>query len=110
MSRDYCDYVIDLLSSWGKVTARAMFGAYGLYREGRMFAIVDEDLLYFKVGNPNRSDYKAAGSSPLTYKSKGKKIALSYWRVPDEVLEDEETLIAWAEKAYCVSLAQGRRN
>lgn len=109
MSREYCDYVVDLLSSWGPVSAKAMFGAYGLYRQGQMFAIVDDDTLYFKVGDDNRPDYEATGSSPLTYESKGKQIALSYWRVPDEALDDPETLSEWAEKAYRVALAQRQR-
>lgn len=50
MSRDYCDYAIDLLSPWAKVTARKMFGGYGIYRQGKMFAIIVDDTLYFKSG------------------------------------------------------------
>ena len=30
MSRDYCDYLIDQLAAWGTVTARRMFGGYGI--------------------------------------------------------------------------------
>jgi DNA transformation protein len=105
MSRDYCDYVVDLLSSWAKVSVKAMFGGYGMYRQGQIFAIVVDDTLYFKVGDANRPDYEAAGSSPFTYESKGKQVTMSYWRVPDEVLEDQETLSAWAEKAYRAALA-----
>ncbi len=51
MSSDFCDYVIDLLSSWAKVSAKAMFGGYGMYRQGQIFAIVVDDTLYFKVGD-----------------------------------------------------------
>jgi DNA transformation protein len=57
MSRDYCDYVVDLLSSWAKVSAKAMFGGYGMYRQGQIFAIVVDDTLYFKVGEAARRKY-----------------------------------------------------
>lgn len=108
MSRDYADYIIDLLSSWARVTAKAMFGGFGLYRQGQIFAIIVDDTLYFKVGDANRPDYEAAGSEPFTYEAKGKrKIAMSYWRVPEDVLEDAESLGAWAEKAYRVALGGG---
>jgi DNA transformation protein len=107
MSRGYCDYVVDLLSPWARVTAKAMFGGFGLYRQGQIFAIIVDDTLYFKVGDSNRSDYEAAGSSPFTYEAKGKKTVMSYWRVPEEILEDPESLGFWAEKAHKAALAGG---
>ena len=103
-------FVEDQLSGARGVSCQAMFGGYGIYRQGQIFAIVVEDTLYFKVTDANRSDYEAAGSSPFTYESKGKRVAMSYWQVPEEVLEDEETLGVWAEKAYRVALAGARRS
>lgn len=78
MSSDYCDYLCDLLASWAKVSVRAMFGGFALYRQGTIFAIVADDMLYFKVGEMNRGAYEVKGSEPLTYEAKGKEIALSY--------------------------------
>ena len=100
MSRDYCDYLIDQLAAWGTVTARRMFGGYGIYRGRLMFGLVDNDTHYFKVGETNRNDYEEAGSHPFTYEAKGKQIALSYWLVPTHVLDDETALAQWAEKSY----------
>ena len=107
MSRDYADYVVDLLSPWARVTAKAMFGGFGLYRQGQIFAIIVNDTLYFKVGDSNRPDYETASSSPFTYEAKGKKIVMSYWQVPEEILEDSESLGVWAEKAFKAALAGG---
>ena len=39
-------------------------------------------------------------SEPFSYQKKGKTINISNWRVPVEVLEDADTLIDWALKAY----------
>lgn len=100
MSRDYAEYVVDLLSPWARVTAKAMFGGFGLYRQGQIFAIIVDDTLYFKVGDSNRPDYEAAGSEPFTYEANGKKMVMSYWRVPEDILEDSETIGLWAERAF----------
>ncbi len=98
------DYVLDQLKAVGGVSARAMFGGYGLYTGGVMFGLI-ADGLYFKVGDDNRADYVARKSQPFVYESSGRKpITMSYWRVPDEVLDDVEDAKAWALKAYEAAL------
>jgi len=84
-----------------------MFGGYGIYREGTIFAIIVDDTLFFKVGPLNLSKYEKAGSSPFTYEAKGKSksVSMSYWLVPAEILEDAGKMTEWAEDAYRVSLA-----
>lgn len=99
---DFVEYVVkDILSSLRGVTSRAMFGGYGLYKDGVMFGIVADDQVYFKVGETNRKKYEAAGSKPLTYDTKKRKnITLSYWEVPTEVLEDRDEIVRWAEESH----------
>ncbi len=82
-----------------------MFGGFGVYRSGQIFAIVVEDMLYFKVDDTNRPDYEIAGSEPFTYEAKGgKRQSMAYWLVPPDILDDPEQLAQWAEKAYQVGL------
>lgn len=104
MSREYCDHLIDMLAPWAPTVARKMFGGFGLYRGGLMFAIVADDALYLKVDNHNRADYEAAGCEPFTYEAKGRRVTLSYWQAPAEALDDETTLGECAEKAYAAAL------
>lgn len=104
MSREYCDYLIDMLAQWAPVTVRKMFGGFGLYRGGLTFAIVVDDTLYFKVDETNRLDYVAAGSAAFTYEARGKRATMSYWQVPAEALDDDSALCEWAEKAYAVAV------
>jgi DNA transformation protein len=105
MSREFCDHLIDQLSTWSTVNVKSMFGGFGVYRAGQIFGIVDEDTLYFKVDDTNRPDYKSAGSESFTYRAKGgKKNSLGYWLVPSEVMDDPELLAQWAGKAYQVGL------
>ena len=86
MSQQYCDDIINMLEPWAQVTAKRMFGGWGLYRERQIFAIIADDRLYFKVDEHNRPDYEAAGSQPFTYNAKGKRAVMSYWLVPAHVL------------------------
>ncbi|MGO4570006.1 TfoX/Sxy family protein [Rhizobium sp. 2YAF20] len=57
--------------------------------------------VYFKVDENTRKDFDAAGSHALEYHRQGKPQALkSYMEAPADVLEDDETLVQWAERAY----------
>jgi DNA transformation protein len=98
------DYVLDQLRLVTGVGARAMFGGFGIYKNGVMFGLIAEDELYFKVDDTNRADYEARKSHPFVYDGKGKPMTMSYWRVPDDVLDDPDDLKAWAMKAYDVAL------
>ena len=101
----YLDYVIyDAMQGISGVTARPMFGAHGLYKDGKIFGIVDGETLYFKVDQKNLPEYKARESRPLTYEGKGRKvIALPYWEVPVDVLEHRETLAQWIDASVAAN-------
>lgn len=103
-SRGYCDYILDLLSHIEGVSARGMFGGFGLYKGGVMFALIADDVAYYKVGPTNLADYEDASSEPFTYSGKTKPIKMSYWQVPEEVLEDQDELAVWTQKAYEAAL------
>jgi DNA transformation protein and related proteins len=100
VSKEYLEYVQDLLAVVGPVQAKRMFGGAGLYHPGVFFGLVADDSLYFKVDDLNRADYEAAGSGPFrpfgTY-------AMSYYEVPADVLEDPDELAVWALKAIEVA-------
>ena len=82
-----------------------MFGGAGLFKAGVMFGLISKDELYFKVGPSNQADYVALKSKPFVYSTKDKTVSLSYWRVPDDVLEDPDLLAAWASKSHALALA-----
>jgi len=43
---DFADYAVELLGAAGRVAARRMFGGYGLYCDGVMFALIADDVPY----------------------------------------------------------------
>jgi DNA transformation protein and related proteins len=104
ISDEFMEYVLDQLSGWGEVRAKRMFGGAGLYRQGKMFGLLANDVAYLKVGELNREDFLQAGSR-LFQPYPGKKTIMPYGEIPAEVLEDRDDLARWAEKAW--SLATG---
>ncbi|HWU14355.1 MAG TPA: TfoX/Sxy family protein [Caulobacter sp.] len=103
-------HYVDQLSDWGQITTRPLFGAIALYRNKRVFAMTWHGGLYFKVDDDSRGDYETAGSHPLGYTAEGEEQALkSYWEVPADVIESQDKLHAWAERAYQVALKSGKR-
>lgn len=101
----FVDYVVnDLLSSFQGVRARAMFGGHGIYKDDTMFAIIVDEELYYKVGDLNRRHYERLGSKPFQYMTKGKKrVTMSYWQLPAEVMDDLQILEEWTDKAMRVA-------
>lgn len=99
----FCEAVLQHLNQVAPVTARAMFGGYGIYTEGVIFALIADEVLYFKVDDSNRHDYLNAGMRPFTYEGKGKPIEMSYCQLPDAVWQDLATLAVWVEKSATVS-------
>ena len=89
VSPEYLNFVMEKLSPIGDIKSRAMFGSYGIFHQGLMFALISEDTLYFKVNEPNRDMYERAQSQPFPH-------GISYWEVPTDVLEDNTKLHEWA--------------
>lgn len=94
---DFLEFVIDQLQRLTDVRSRRMFGAHGLYQDDVFFAIVDGGTLYFRTGETNRGDYVERGMKPFEYKPGG--VLKNYYQVPVDVLEDDDMLYQWAEKA-----------
>jgi DNA transformation protein len=106
VSKDYQAYVEELLAPLGAVVAKRMFGGVGMFCRERMFALIADDVLYFKTNDSNRPAFEAADSGPFEYETRnGTRGVMAYWRVPDEVLENEDEIVAWGRRAIDVALA-----
>jgi DNA transformation protein len=83
------------------VTSRAMFGGFGLYLEGKFFAVISDGVLYFRTDDDSRPAYVERGSQPLQpkYRPRGPKTVDRNFTVPDDVLADADTLREWATRA-----------
>ena len=100
---EFATHIRDLLAPFGDGTEslriRSMFGGYGVFLGDTMFALIADDVLYFKVDDQTTSEFQDAGAEPFTFNRGGKARQMSYYTAPDGALEDTETLHAWAELA-----------
>ena len=100
----WADFVLEVLGAWRPVTARRMFGGHGLYHTGVMFALIADGQLYLKVDDESRGAFDAAGLSPFVYEAKGRRVALSYHRAPDAMLDEPDVAREWAERGWQTAL------
>ncbi len=91
----------DRLAPLGDVTRRKMFGGLGVYQRGRIFALIGDGRLYFKVDGDSVGDYEARGIGP--FRPNERQVLRSYYEVPPDVLDDPEALLAWAAEAVRAS-------
>lgn len=96
----YRDFILDQLAKLPGVTARPMFGGYGLYKGSLIFGILDDNRTYFRVGATTRAEFEARGMGPFS--PSPKQVMRSYYEVPEEVLENPDELASWARKALAV--------
>lgn len=101
---DFVDYVREVMAHWASVSSRKMFGGYGIYREGLMFALIADDTLYFKTDANNVAQFEQAGSTPFVYQSAGRTVQMSYWSAPAESLESPADMRDWCQLAYAAAL------
>ena len=97
-------YVVeDLFGEIPGITSRAMFGGYGIYKDGIFFALIADGELFFKVNEETKKKYEALGSRPFTYTMRGKKMTMNYWLLPEEIMSDPEQLIEWVEQSVALA-------
>ena len=95
-------FVLDQLHAVGVVSARGMFGGFGLYRGDVFFGIIFKGRVYFKTNDTTRAAYVRRGMKP--FRPNAKQTLASYYEVPPEVIEDSEQMTEWAQQA----IAAGR--
>lgn len=101
---EFLNHLLDLLRPLGDVTARSMFGGWGIYRGGKMFALVAFETFYVKVDAETRPEFETLDLAPFTYESSGgKKAVMAYYTVPTEALDSSPLLCHWAEKGIAAA-------
>ncbi len=102
--KEFTIHVVELMQSIGLVSAKAMFGGYGIFLKGLMFGLIADSVLYLKIDQETEDEFAAKGLEPFTYSKKGKEFKMSYYQAPEEVLEDSDEMYLWASKAYNAAL------
>lgn len=103
----YIEYLLeDAFSELPSVEVKSMFGGYGYYLDGNIFAFSGpDDGLMFKANEETSKKYVEMGSEQFIYEGhKNKKPThMPYWTVPEEIMEDRVKLAEWAREAASLS-------
>jgi DNA transformation protein and related proteins len=103
-SNAFLEYLLgDIFDESLRVTARAMMGAHVLYSEGKVFAIAEDDELWFKGSDTLASWYLTRGSKKFSYTKEGKSQEMNFFLVPEEVIENRQALDEWLDVALSVA-------
>ena len=94
-NKEYLDNVMTLLAPLGSISVKSMFGGFGLFHEGAMFALISGNGLFFKVDESNRTLYEKAGSK--------KYGPMPYYLVPKEIFQDVTKLLDWARQSILIA-------
>lgn len=95
-SAECAEFLREQLAPVGHVTTRRMFGKTGMFCEGVMLGMVIDDVLYLRVDDQNRATFaEAEAFPPLNYAKGGQTIDLSFWRMPDRLLDEQDEFVLW---------------
>jgi DNA transformation protein and related proteins len=82
---------------------KSMFGGWGVYVQDRMMGLIVEDVLYLKTDSENVAMFRNAKLEPFIYETSTKRISMSYYRAPEDLLEDWEQLEPWVMSAVAAA-------
>ena len=105
----YRAYVLEQLNrAVPAVRARGMFGGVGLYADDVFFALIADDALYLRTDDATRPAFESLGMPPFRpFEEHGP--VMSYYQLPEEVLEDADALREWASRAIAGARTRRRR-
>lgn len=107
--QEFATHIVDLLDPFGPCEARRMFGGFGIFHQGLMFALIADSSLYLKADAETRDLFEAEASEPFRYYKKDKEFKLSYYLAPEEFFEDSEATLCWARHAFDAALRSPRK-
>lgn len=96
--------VLDRLQIAAAATSRKMFGGYGIFHDGTMFALIADNELYLKADHKSSHYFDAMNLPPFSYtKAEGKILKMSYYLAPESFFEEPEQTLLWAKRALDAS-------
>jgi DNA transformation protein len=96
----FVEYLHEVFELFGPITARKMFGGYGIYHNGLMFGLVSDDTLYLKADTENANYFEKGELGKFEYTKGDKTMKMSYYQAPAKIMEDSEQAAIWARRSY----------
>ena len=62
--QNFVDFIVDQIENAGDITAKKMFGEYGIFSNKKIFGLICDNKLYIKPTNAGRAFIKDAVEAP----------------------------------------------
>jgi TfoX/Sxy family transcriptional regulator of competence genes len=96
-NQEFVQYIVEQLCGVGTIAYRKMFGDYGLYCDGKIFALICDNQLFIKITEAGRRLCPNCQEAP-PYKG-----AKNYFLIEDV---DDRTALAELTEATCAELPE----
>lgn len=103
-SPEYVEWIVDQLSEFDDIQTKRLFGGRAVLKDNLNFGLIFNDELYLKADDQNISRFEAEASEQFTYQKADKTIYVSFWTVPETIIEDKEEFAVWARDAFDAAL------
>ncbi|NRA87296.1 MAG: TfoX/Sxy family protein [Rhizobiales bacterium] len=103
-SDEFAQWIVDQLSEFADVQTKRLFGGRAVLKDNLNFGLIFEDQLYLKVDDQTLANFHELDSQQFTYDKGGKTIYVSFWTIPENIIEDKEEFAEWARKAFDAAL------
>jgi|CXWL01.1.fsa_nt_gi DNA transformation protein len=101
VSKEYREKTEAKISKVLQIRSKAMFGGVALYANELIFAILDDDRMWFKADDLNRADFEAEECEQ--WRPMPSAPPMGYFELPSRVVDDPAELTVWIEKSLAVA-------
>ena len=105
---EYVEYLEEVFGQFGPIQPRRMFGGYGIFHKGLMFALVADDTLYLKADETISKYFTERELEQFSYEKQGKSFKMSYFMAPEEIFDDPEEAKVWAGRSYAAAVRSNK--
>lgn len=106
VTNEYQTHIGELLAPLGPLSIRRMFSGAGVFLDGKMFALIIDDVTYLKTDEPTKAAFIVEGSKPFSYATKlGRRSLVNYYELPERLFDEPEELVAWAKRAAAIAIS-----
>ena len=101
LSAAFRDHLLDLFAPLGDITLKSMFGGAGIYHKDQIFGLIIAERIYLRTDDVTRPAFEREGVKPFRYSTKNGEVGvMTYWELPERLLDEPDELKAWARAAY----------
>lgn len=94
---EFVNFLHEVFEPFGVIRSRKMFGGHGIYDHDLMLGLVADDELYLKAEKQSVALFEENQLTAFEFNKDGKLMKLSYYHAPEQIYDDPEADIAYAD-------------